>query len=129
MDVWGWSSIITEYLVDVEELCNRSPAVNYFQLVKVLVLVLAVPDNYSVRPLSPVLITQLHRTNNNKSAAGKLNYQGLHLWKLYSGSLICFTQSPLSTFTFQTNPRLTLMTRSPTSTTLQAPQDLQPWPL
>ena len=38
----GWSSIITEYLVDVEELCNRSLAVNYFQLVKVLVVLVVV---------------------------------------------------------------------------------------
>ena len=35
----GGGGIITEYLVDVEELCTRSPVVNYFQLVKVLVLV------------------------------------------------------------------------------------------
>ena len=83
----GWNSVITEYLVDVEELCNRSPAVNYFQLVKVLVLVGRRAEIITFCPATerPVLITQLHRTNNNKSAAGKLNYQGLHLWKLCSG--------------------------------------------
>ena len=65
----GWNSIITEYLVDVEELCNRSPAVNYFQLVKVLVLVVPRSEIITFCPATerPVLITQLHLTNTNNN--------------------------------------------------------------
>ena len=65
----GWNSIITEYLVDVEELCNRSPAVNYFQLVKVLVLVERRSEIITfcpaAQPSADHSITATNTSNNN----------------------------------------------------------------
>ena len=90
----GWSSIITEYLVDVEELCNRSPAVNYFQLVKVLVLVVRPSEIITFCPATerPVLITQLHLTPTPTitSTAREL---GRFIEKLYD-SISSITFSP-----------------------------------
>ena len=73
----GWNSIITEYLVDVEELCNRSPAVNYFQLVKVLVLVGQRCEIITfcppTQPSADHSITSTF-TNNNSDTAGALGW-------------------------------------------------------